>query len=184
VVLYAWLLAGLPLAALQVAHSGVHERNELPPLLHWIRDTSLAVPVAALAVVVAAFVVVRMHPAGSGDRGSLAAAAGLGFLAAAAFAAMAIPLAQVHGALFGAEPETGMTPIEHAVTEGFAVFQVALALVPITLVAGVPWRRPRPDVEPAATARADGRAGTQPSAGPADPVRSPAAGLALEEADR
>ena len=45
VVMYAWLLAGVPIAVLQLAHTGLHERNELPPLLHWLRDTGLAVPV-------------------------------------------------------------------------------------------------------------------------------------------
>lgn len=162
VVLYAWLLAGLPIAALQAAHSGLHERNELPPLLHWLRDTSLAVPVAALAVIVAAFVVVRMRPAAAGPA-TLGSAALLGFLAAAIFAVLAVPIAQVHGILFGAEGETGMTPLQHALVEGAAVFQVALVLVPVALVAGVPWRT---------------------SAAPTDPSVQRVVGLALDGADR
>jgi hypothetical protein len=182
VVLYAWLLAGVPIATLQAAHAGVHERNELPPLLHWLRDTSLAVPFAALAVIVAALVVMRMRPMRPGERASLAAAAGLGFLAAAVFAVLAIPLAQVHGVLFGAEAETGMTPLQHAVTEAISVFQVALLLVPVALLAGAPWRDSRPEARalPATT----GAAGPSPSSAPADTVLTPAAGLALDGADR
>jgi hypothetical protein len=182
VVLYAWLLAGLPIAALQVAHAGLHERHELPPLLHWLRDTSLAVPAAALAVTLAAFVVLRIRPAASAGRASLGSAALLGFLAAATFAVLAIPLAQVHGLLFGAEAETGMTPLQHALTEGIAVFQVALVLVPVVLVTGVPWRTPRAVAETAA-AGAD-VAKPHPSEASADIVPQPAVGLALEGADR
>lgn len=182
VVAYAWLVAGLPIAALQLAHAGVHERNELPPLLHWLRDTALAVPVAALAVIVAALVVMRVRGAGTGERASLAAATSLGFLAAAMFAVLAVPLAQVHGALFGADAETGMTPLQHALTEAVSVFQVALLLVPVTLLAGVPWRDSRSGAADLATTA--GMAGPHPRSASADPVLAPAAGRALEGADR
>ena len=104
---------------------------------------------AALAVIAASFLVIRARPAGLDGRVSLAAAALLGFLAAGIFALLAIPLAQVHGLLFGAEQVTGMTPIQHALTEGISVFQVALLLVPVVLLAGVPWRGAGPDIPPA-----------------------------------
>jgi hypothetical protein len=95
-------------------------------------------------VAVAALVVMRVRPPRPGERASLASAASLGFLAAAVFAVLAMPLAQVHGALFVAAAETGMTPLQHALTEGIAVFQVALLLVPVALLAGVPWRAAPP----------------------------------------
>jgi hypothetical protein len=157
VVLYAWLLAGVPIATLQAAHAGVHERTELSPLVHWLRDTSLAVPFAALAVIVAGLLVMQARPAGPDGRVSPAAVALLGLLAAGFFALMAIPLAQLHGLLFGAEEATSITPLQHALTEGIAVFQVALLLVPVVLVAGIPWRDTRPDApEPAPATPRDG----------------------------
>lgn len=139
VVAFAWLLAGAPIAVLQLGHAGLHERNELPPLLHWLRDSSLAVPAAALAVGAAALVVTRVRQSAD-QRPSIAAAVAWGLLAAMLFAALSVPLVQAHGALFGAEEEAGVAPLEHALDEGIVVFQVALLLVPLSLLAGVPWR--------------------------------------------
>ena len=53
VVLTSWWLAFAAIAVLQQAHVGLHEHNELPPLLHLVRDASLAVPSAAVAVIAA-----------------------------------------------------------------------------------------------------------------------------------
>jgi hypothetical protein len=140
-VAYAWLLAGAPIAALQLDHAGVHEQAELPPLLHWFRDTALAAPAAAVAVVVAALVVGRIRASEPGERPSLVGAAAWGFLAAALFAAASVPLGQLHGSLFEAEEEIGVSPLAHALGEGFTTLQVALlVLVPLALIAGVPWR--------------------------------------------
>jgi hypothetical protein len=151
-VAYAWLLAGAPIAVLQLDHAGLHESNELPPLLHWFRDTALAAPAAAAAVVAAALVVARVRASEAGERASLVGVAAWGVLAAALFAALSVPLVQVHGALFGAEVLIGESPLEHALGEGFTTFQLALVvLVPLALLAGVPWRgawrttRPEPD---------------------------------------
>ena len=57
IIAWSWLLAGVTVAVLQAGHAGFHERNELPPLLHWLRDASLAVPIAAFALIVAALAV-------------------------------------------------------------------------------------------------------------------------------
>ena len=75
-----------------------------------------------------------------------------------------------------------MSPLDHALGEGITVFQVAILLVPASLLAGVPWRDSRPGADTAAAAA--GAAGTQTYAAPAEPVLQPAAGLALEGADR
>lgn len=138
---YAWLLAGAPIAVLQLGHAGVHEQAELPPALHWFRDTALAAPAAAVAVIVAALVVARVRASEPGERASLVGAMGWGVLAAALFAAFSVPLVQLHGAVFGAEEEIGASPLAHALGEAITTLQVALlVLVPLALLAGVPWR--------------------------------------------
>lgn len=182
VVAYAWLLAGATVAVLQAGHSGFHERYELLPLLHWLRDTSLAVPIAAFAAIVVAIVVARTRPADGRDRVSLATAAIWGFLAAALYAALTVPFVQVHGFLFGAEVRVGVTPLEHALGEGITVFQVALLLVPASLLAGVPWRDSRSGA--AALVPTTDTADPRFSAAPADLATPLAAGAALEGADR
>src|SRR5688572_8805136 len=39
-------------AVLQLAHQGQHERHEIAPALHWLRDSALALPAAVVAVAV------------------------------------------------------------------------------------------------------------------------------------
>jgi hypothetical protein len=165
-VLYAWLLASVPMAALQLAHVGIHERVELPPLLHWLRDTGLAVPAAAAAVAVAALVVARARGADAG-RPTPVTALAWGFLAATIFAVASVPGAELHATLFGAETPGSTSELEHLATEaGLALQTGLLVLVPVALVAGVPWRdEPRP-------ARA------------ADPGPAPVPGLVLGGGDR
>ena len=48
--LAAWLLALVGIWASLAAHAGAHEHIELPPVLHLLRDGSLAVPLAAAAL--------------------------------------------------------------------------------------------------------------------------------------
>lgn len=163
VVLYAWLLAGVPIAVLQLAHTGLHERNELPPLLHWLRDTGLAVPGAALAVVVAAWLVARRWGNPARPVTSVTALA-WGGLAAVLFAAASLPGIHLHAILFGTEAEAGVGNLDHLVAEGTSALQTAvLVVIPVALLAGVPWRAAR---------TAD------------EVIHAPGPGLALDGADR
>ena len=141
VVAYAWLLAAVPAALLQLVHSDLHEHNEPPPIIHWLRDASLAVPFAAIAIVVAALLVTRLRPAQPGGRASLTTVALWGFLAAVLFAALSIPGNQLHGFLFGAEEEAGVSLLEDlAIDAVYALEAALLVLAPLSLLAGVPWR--------------------------------------------
>jgi hypothetical protein len=179
---WSWLLAGISVAVLQAGHAGFHERNELPPLLHWLRDASLAVPIAAFALIVAALAVTRARPADRRGRASLGTAGTWALLAAALYAALTVPFIQLHGLLFGAEVRAGVSPLAHALGEGVTVFQVALLLVPASLLAGVPWRDSRQPV-PDPIARNDAP-DPVPSAAPGDPAIHFAAAPVLEGAHR
>lgn len=141
VVAYGWLLAAVPIALLQLVHEGLHEQNEPPPVIHWLRDASLAVPFAAIAVVVAALLVARLRPAEPGERASLTTLALWGCLAAVLFAVLSIPGNQLHGFLFGAEEEEGVSLIDDLVADAlYALGAALLVLAPIALLAGAPWR--------------------------------------------
>ncbi len=182
VVVYAWLLAAVPIALLQLVHAGVHEHHELPPVLHWLRDTGLAVPLAAVAIVSAAFLVARLRPTEPGERASLTTMATWGCLAALLFAVFSIPGNQLHGLLFGAEEEEGVSLLNDLAADALYALEAALlVLAPISLLAGVPWRgawRVTPSMQPAqalapALAASDG------------PIESPAtAGVTNAGGDR
>ena len=97
------------------------------------------------------------------------------------FAALTVPLIQVHGLLFGAEVRVGVSPLEHALGEGITVFQVALLLVPASLLAGVPWRDSR---QAAADRAATNDAADPGPAAPGEPAIHARRRLPLDGADR
>ncbi len=92
VVLFAWLLALVPIAMLQIAHADLHESHELPPILHWLRDGAFAVPLAAFAVLAAALVVGRR---GGEGPASLRMHLAWALLACAIFAVLSVPANQI-----------------------------------------------------------------------------------------
>ena len=102
--------------ALHVVHSGQHEHHDINPILHWLRDSALAVPVA-LIVVIAATVL-------AGREGSFVRrASSWSGLGAASYALASVPAALAHAALFGAEHEHLGSPgvvgsLTHAVHDG------------------------------------------------------------------
>jgi hypothetical protein len=134
---YSWLLAGAAIAALQVVHQDVHEHAELPAPVHWLRDGSLAVPAAAIAVLLATLLLARFDATA---RIGLAWAA----VAAVAFAVLSIPGNQLHAVLFGAEEES-VGWLEDVLLDGAVTLGAALALlVPLALALGTPWHRAAP----------------------------------------
>jgi hypothetical protein len=182
VVAYGWLLAAVPIALLQLVHAGVHEHHELPPVLHWLRDTALAVPLAAVAVVVAALLVARLRPTEPGERASLTTMALWGVLAALLFAALSIPGNQMHGLLFGAEEEEGVSLLNDLAADALYALEAALlVLAPVSLLAGMPWRgawRATTSMQPAPEAAVA-------LAAPGGPFESPAtAGITTAGGDR
>jgi hypothetical protein len=156
VIAWSWLVSGASIGVLNQVHEGLHEHHELPPLVHWLRDASLAVPLAAIAVMAAALVVrTRVRPGAAGSRpsgrSSIASRITWAILAALFFALLSIPGNQLHGLLFGAELESGSW-LADALTDGSIVLVVSLiALAPAALIGGPPWRVGRPSIHPTTT---------------------------------
>jgi hypothetical protein len=155
----SWLVAVVATAVLQLVHADLHEHNELPPLLHLLRDGALVVPAAAIAVLGATLVLGRTRPGGRGA--SLPSIAAWVFLSAVIFGALSMPGNALHGFLFGAEEEVGVSPLQDFLVDGAYAFQLAVgSLFAFALVVGLPWRNER--AERPATAQAV----TRPEAGP------------------
>ena len=145
VVAYSWLTAAAAILVLNQVHEGLHEHHDLPPIVHWLRDASLAVPLAAIAAVAAALVGRSLLTrVGRGPGRSIAGPLAWAILAALFFAVLTIPGNQVHGLLFGAEEEE-VSWLQDVLTDGGIALAVSLvALVPAALLAGPPWRAVRP----------------------------------------
>ena len=155
-VAYSWLMAAAAIGVLNLLHADLHEHHDLPPLVHWLRDAALAVPLAAIAVLGAALVV-RARASGPRRAGgsSIPSRLAWAILASTAFAILSIPGIQLHALLFGAEEES-VGWLEDALKDGGITLAVSLvALVPAALITGPPWRAVRahfgPDQAPGAT---------------------------------
>ena len=150
----SWLLALGGILGAQLAHQGLHEHIELPPLFHWLRDAAVAVPMAALAVGLAWVVVGRAAGGGHGPRrGALVAWLAWAALAAVLFAAFSIPGNQLHGLLFGAEDEEGVSWLEDALLDGGIVLVSSLIpLIPAALAGSRLWPAPPTTAGSTATA--------------------------------
>ncbi|MFP5335167.1 MAG: SdrD B-like domain-containing protein, partial [Actinomycetes bacterium] len=107
------LLALAVIGVQQLLHDHLEEAVPLPPLLHWLRDGLLAVPIGVLAVLLARQVD-RRHGALAG------ALAGSGL-----FAVASVPAGEVHGWLFQAG-HVDMSFLQHARSDGMVVWLVAL----------------------------------------------------------
>ncbi len=140
----AWWLALVAIGVLQQAHSGLDEHLELSPLVHLMRDSALAVPAAALAIVIASMLVARGSVARTVPRPPGVADRLLWVLVATAiFAVLSVPGNQLHGTLFGAEDEAELSWLaDVALDAGIAAIGALLALVPLAAVSGLPIGEP------------------------------------------
>jgi len=142
----AWLLALAGIWAAQQLHTHSHETLELSPLVHLLRDTSLAVPMAALALAIGGLLTAEALDRVDGDPGSVLGRVAFALVAAIAFAVLSIPGQEVHGLLFGAEEATGSWFVD-TVLDSSVVLAASIAfLLPATLLRLSPWP---PDEVPA-----------------------------------
>ena len=158
----AWWLAIVAIGVLQQAHAGLDEHRELTPLIHLLRDAALAVPAAAIAIVLASILVAGRWTARAARPPSAMDRLLWVLVAAAVFAVLSVPGNQLHGTLFGAEEEAELSWLaDVALDAGIALIGALLALVPLALVAGLPLAvpaqpfsqspdRPRPVLETSA----------------------------------
>jgi hypothetical protein len=149
----SWLLAMVAIWAVQQVHQDLHEHTDLGPTLHWLRDTAVAVPLAALAIGLAALLI-RPAFAGASSRRVRPTAAWLAWagVAAVIFAVLSIPGNQLHGLLFGAEEEE-IGWLADVLLDGSIVLGASLlTLVPVALLGARAWRpagtRPATDETP------------------------------------
>lgn len=139
VVFMSWWLSLVAIFVLQQAHAGLHERLELPPVLHLLRDAAFAVPFAAIAVVASAAIVNR-----GGRSGALPAHARRlvwAVIAAAIFAALSIPGAELHDLLTGAEETEVSWLVDRILDAAIAFSGAQIALLALALAVGLPIRR-------------------------------------------
>ncbi|WP_439939121.1 SdrD B-like domain-containing protein [Nocardia sp. N13] len=125
---------------LHLVHAHAEERHALPPVLHWLRDSTLAVPVAAAAVLLGGLVARRAALWVSGsvpgserpDPGADAAGALFGVLVTAGlYAGLSIPGNMVHGWLFvdRAHVHGGATGMAHLAADGALVLGAAAVVL-------------------------------------------------------
>ncbi|HEX2105079.1 MAG TPA: multicopper oxidase domain-containing protein [Solirubrobacteraceae bacterium] len=118
-------------AALHFVHSGQHEAHEVAPVLHWLRDSSLAVPGAIATVWLVARLAGRILAwAGVSQRSALGELS-QALLGSAAYALACVPGSVAHGSAFGAQ-HSGMGFVEHlgfeASVVGISSFAVLVGL--------------------------------------------------------
>jgi len=146
IIAYSWLLALAAIGLSQLVHLGAHEHLELPLPLHWLRDASLAVPAAAIAIVGATWL---LHAARPVARDRLRWAV----IASIAFALLSIPGAELHALLFGAEEAEEHGWLLHTALDSGSVLAGSVAfLIPVALLVGIP--RTEPSTRPSAPASA------------------------------
>lgn len=130
--------------ALHARHAGLHEAHALHPLIHWLRDSVLAAPLAIAALWAATPVSRRLCAWAGLDRDGVSAPAGLAWAlcGATAYALVSVPANAVHGQLFAAQEE-GLSFAFHAVRDGSVVLGAGLVcLLALTVIRGVPWLPP------------------------------------------
>lgn len=176
----SWLLAGAAIAAAQLAHQGLHEHVELAPLVHWLRDAAVAVPMAAAAIGLGAVAVRFARDRSASPRaGSLSAWLAWAAVAAMLFAVFSIPGNQLHGLLFGAEEEEGVGWLEDALLDsGIVLLWSLVVLIPAALAGSQLWPVEPNSVQPRVSA------GPAPTAPPAGPESLATTGSTLAGGDR
>src|SRR3954463_12959934 len=136
---------GLWLNVLHIAEGG-YERNEPPLVLHWLRDSTLALPLVLVAVWAGVLLARRLIERGGRDSRTLNALT-LGTAVALLAAAVASLGGPAHGALFGAAHGGHELALPlHLLRDGLLALVVdpPLALIAaLALAPSEPWAAPR-----------------------------------------
>src|SRR4051794_17804342 len=114
---------------LQILHYAEHasERNEPPLLVHWLRDSTLSLPLCVLGAAAGLWIAARLAEQHGRDAWlEPVAVAG----ACSAFLMAAQPL---HGALFEAHHAHEINPVVHAVRDGLFAFGGSLPVAAAVL---------------------------------------------------
>lgn len=136
-----------------------HEAVYVPPVLHWLRDSALAVPGGVLLLLGATLLARRLCRRRGSDGAGAGAGAGAHLLWAGlgsvAYAEASVPAALVHARLFEAGHDEGSFAL-HSAVEGIVTLRYSFVLLLLlAVVAGLPW-----------TGRSRGRGRRRPQAPP------------------
>ncbi|MDQ4085204.1 MAG: hypothetical protein M3165_05245, partial [Actinomycetota bacterium] len=124
------------IAVQQGLHAHLDEAVVIHPLLHWLRDAALALPVGLAAVGVAR----AAAPADGAPSSRLEAFLRPALTGGAVFALLSVPAGVMHGRWFGAE-HVHLSFLQHAVTDGMTVWMVAAGgLLVLDLLRRLPGR--------------------------------------------
>ena len=147
---------GLVLHRLHDDPAEAHEARYVAPVLHWLRDSALAAPMA-VALLLLATLAARRLSGGTPRANSLGPRLVWAGLGAVAYAAASVPAALVHSRLFGAGHEESSSLLLHSAEEAIITLRYSFALLlAISVLVGLPWaqqgsngnddvRAPRPD---------------------------------------
>ncbi|NEA37340.1 hypothetical protein [Streptomyces sp. SID13031] len=118
-------------------HGGAETPHTLSPLLHFLRDSTLALPVTIVVLLIAALAVRALWPADT-------ARVRIGYAVAAAVAAgiASVPEVLAHGWLFDEQVAGSLASHLTGVALVTVRYTFALTLIAAVLF-GVPWRAPR-----------------------------------------
>ena len=136
---YLALAAGL---VLHLRHAGVHEAGGLSPIMHWLRDSLLAVPMAVLVLVLAVPIVRWLSRVLTVSETSAMAHVMWATVVGAGYALATVPGNWVHHQLFVAEHAHHAGSFwAHALSDAMAVLWPAAAFTLIaSVLVGLPWQ--------------------------------------------
>ena len=140
VVTVSTLIALCVIGAQQLLHQHMEERSEPGPVLHWLRDGALAVPLVLVAVALTALPVVRRTAARVWAPGQRRA--GWSLTVAVIVGAGMIPGSVVHSRLFvdaTAHEHEAMGTFEHLLRDAAPGALVALLAALAVALTGSPW---------------------------------------------
>ncbi|GAA1592791.1 hypothetical protein GCM10009789_53550 [Kribbella sancticallisti] len=129
---------------------GSHEAaaQELSPLLHFLRDSTLALPVTIAILLIVTLAVRAIAVRVGADAGTARVRIAFACAAAIAAAMASVPEVLAHGRLFD-EQIAGVSMASHLTGVALVTLRYTFALTLIAAVLfGVPWRAPRSTVRP------------------------------------
>ena len=137
-ILTTWCLAFVGIWVSQLVHDGVHEALELPPLLHLLRDGSLLVPFAAVALCLGGLIAGELVRSVGRDPNGLVGRMTWVAVTTLVFAALSVPGNELHAVLFGAVE--GGDLIEDLLRDALLMLSASLVVLgPIALTPIAPW---------------------------------------------
>lgn len=118
-----------------------HEAAYIDPVAHWLRDSVLYAPAGVVVLLLATLLARRLSARWLPTAEGVGAAMLWAGLAATMYAALSVPAAMVHGALFSSTV-VGGTPVLTAIQGAIVTLRYSFALlIASAMLLGLPWAR-------------------------------------------